>query len=63
METKKSLSMQEKHPSRQKSVATKPSQNERQWREVEKSIDYLVKTSKPGVGWHELLGRNNEICA
>lgn len=52
----------------QKNIITKESDKKRResqeleknWREIEKAADYLVKTSQPGLSWRELLGRNNE---
>jgi hypothetical protein len=33
---------------------------EKNWREIEKASDYLVKTSNPNLSWQELLGRGYE---
>ncbi len=33
---------------------------ERDWKEIEKSMEYLRKTDRSGLTWRELLGRPHE---
>lgn len=33
---------------------------ERNWAEIERAMDYLVKTSRKDMGWREALGRPYE---
>lgn len=33
---------------------------EKNWQEIEKSLNYLAKTGRTDLTWQELLGRGNE---
>jgi len=34
--------------------------NTKEWEKIGESVDYLVKTSEPGITWRDLLGRKDE---
>jgi len=45
----------------QKRSRLKADQNlDRNWKEIEKSMEYLRKTDRSGLTWRELLGRPHE---